>query len=339
MFRSLSLILIVFCAQSAFSAEESYTEKLKRELQEKDAKSDTSRLEKNYTENLRRKLDEEAKEESPDEESDSKNFTESAQKKLKADEEDAEKHDSKNYSQKLRDELKPKEMTGAIQALKEGKSQLELHRSLDINMAGGFRLGASVNKTFTAKGQTGAAFSSVYGSPEDWHPDVTLFFDYLPLYDDGLGAIGLGAQVGISYYAGKGVFRFPLSRPDGTSFGTSAKNNFYLTIVPMGIGPVVRLNLLNYVRPYGRFVPVFIFYRESRDDSDTVNKGMSKAFQYVAGVNILLDWMSRSASFSAYDVLGVKHLYLTAEYLTTSTYDGSLEMSDEGIYGGLTFEF
>jgi len=37
--------------------------------------------------------------------------------------------------------------------------------------------------------------------------------------------------------------------------------------------------------------------------------------------------------------LGVKHLYLTAEYLTTSTYDGSLEMSDEGIYGGLTFEF
>jgi hypothetical protein len=233
---------------------------------------------------------------------------------------------------------------GAIEKVLKGDSALKLKRPGKIRFAGGFRLGVSMQRSVSA----GAAdayvgFSQVYGSR--WVPDLQLFGEFQPFHSEWLGSLGFVAGGGVAVYKATGSFALELpvaSSTAGVSLGTfapeSAVNLQFLTL-PAFVGVNYRFNLLRILRPYVQVAPTLIGYRESRSDRSGAFAGVSKALQYSAGVNVLLDFLDKKSTWDLYDTGGIKHYYLTLDYTRLQTLASAVSFDFSGVSAGLTLEF
>ncbi len=229
MVQIIFLIFFSFCN----GAETSYTEKLRREIQEKDQKEKINNSFEGYTEREKARL-----------ESESKNKPETTGSFIDAVKKSPEfkKEDSTSGIEKIEEEIKEKDAQrkeedpddsyragedSAIKAVHQGDSELELKRPGRIRHGFGFSLGAAFEKKIKAGGKgTGRSFSEVYG--KNWTPDISIFYEIIPFYNEYFGNLSLLLGLSIGYYEGVGKFEYPLTNEkSGEVFGDSKTKLFF----------------------------------------------------------------------------------------------------------------
>lgn len=307
-------------------AGSSYTENLKKSLPADEDRG-------SYIENVRKELNEKNKI------LDSSGYSEKIKNALPAETED---ESSVDFSERARDELHriesenpPDEddLLGAIESVQKGRSNLRLKRSLDITSAFGLRVGAAVTRSMVG---TSAAFSTIY--PAAFAPDLTLHYEWKPFHSEWVGSLGVVAEAGLSTYRGNGMFEFAPVNPAGGNFSQTARVTTQLIMLPLSTGLIYRFNLLRVLRPYVQAGPSLIGLVESRSDTDAVTRTYATSYYAAGGVSILLDWMSREMTWDLYAVHGVKHYYLTAEYLIQRPLTGDVQVGYQGVYLGFLME-
>ena len=247
-----------------------------------------------------------------------------------------------SFTEQQKSKLGPAQKESAIQALKEGRSDLQLRREGAIHWASGFRLGAAASRTVTGdSASTNGSFGSFYGS--GWTPDLNLFVEYQPFHSEWFGNIGIVGGLGFTYNSGNANLKIGnLPNPFGTAgatFGTASHTNLKFITAPVSIGVNYRFNLLRYLRPFVQASPTYIAYLETRSDGRGDIRGKSTGLQIGGGANLLLDNFSKSLSWELYDEFGVKHYYLTVDYTKLSTIAGDVKFDASTLSLGLTYEF
>lgn len=244
-----------------------------------------------------------------------------------------------SYSEQLKSSLPPTPEGGAIEAVNAGRSELHAKREGEIHNAAGIRIGASLTRsiTATASGIQGANFSDVYGN--GYEPDVTFFYEYQPWHSEWYGNLGFMASLGIGYYGGAGVFAVALKNPNGVPFGSTSHVQTQFFDVPTIVGLDYRFNLFKYFSPFVSAGPAAIGFYETRNDGGPSHTALSYGVYTGAGVSILMDWMSKVASWDLYSEHGIQHYYLTVEYDNISTFAGAVSFQVSGAFAGFTFEF
>lgn len=234
----------------------------------------------------------------------------------------------------------PAKELGAIEAVSQGKSTLELKRTGKITGAAGFRVGINNSRTARARGSVKASeFSSVY--KEQWVPDLTLFGEYQPFHSEWYGNIGIIGSLGYAQFRGRGNFENPniTNGATGQTIGAQSRTQFRFNVIPLSLGLNYRFNLFRYVRPYIAGSGVGMLFFETRSDGKDGNRGRSLGFMGTVGVAFLLDFLNRSTTWDLYAENNVKHTYVTLEYSRLKTTSGEVEFEFSGVYTGLTFEF
>lgn len=302
-------------------ASEGYTSKLKQKIAEEDSKKpadpDTGH---SYSAQLKKEIEEKDREDAQD-----------SKDKLAT---------ANGYTAREQAKLGPGDTDSAIQAVREGRSELHEKRTGEIHHAGGIRVGASFNREIAAASDVaGASFASVYGDQNRFAADVNLFYEYQPWHSEWFGSLGFFGSVGVGVFNGSGQFAVQLSKPNGDSYGATSRVKTQLFTVPMVAGLSYRFNLLRYLRPFVMVGPSFVGFYEQRNDDKDSHTASSRAFYAAGGVSILLDWMSRGSSWDLYAEHSIKHYYLTVEYDRLASFSGTVDMTVSGFFGGLTFEF
>ncbi|MBN22422.1 MAG: hypothetical protein CL678_14155 [Bdellovibrionaceae bacterium] len=319
-FQIYAFIFVIAFSKTVF-AEESYIDFLKKTMPQQKASEEGS-----YTENIKQKLP------PPDNRSDYIEFLKSTDPKKKTDSEK-----SHEYTKKIRKKLKPKEELGAIEAVRLGKSELELVRSTDIRFAFSLELGATATRLFTAGTKQANNFQTIYGS--SWVPDVQFGFEWKFFHSETWGSLGLMNHLGFVAYKGTGLFGVAINHGvSGSAVGNESETTFRFVGVPISTGLIYRMNVLHYVRPYIEGAGLFFGGRESRDDGGENLVIYGWGYTVGGGVNILLDPLSRKATWALYNESGVKHLYLTVNYYRIQSLGGTFQATSDAVYSGFTFE-
>ncbi|HLD98868.1 MAG TPA: hypothetical protein VJB59_01340 [Bdellovibrionota bacterium] len=295
----------------AETSTESYTEKVQKQLREKEGTPAKTQ----YIDELKRGLPEQ--EASP----------------------------SGSYLENEKAKLAPKPQGGAIQAVREGKSDLQARREGPIHHAAGFRLGASQTRNTTAVAGAGEKpYSDVYGA--GWTPDLAFFYEYQPFHSEWFGNIGIYLSGGISYASGMGNFQYTLKNFAATEkagrlveFPSKSRTKFQFFSIPLIAALDYRFNLFRILRPFVIVGPTVIGYVETRNDAAQGFRGDSRGLFMSGGVSLLLDWVSATSTWDLYAAHGFKHYYLTAEYSKLSTFSGDVDFAVSGFSLGLTFEY
>ncbi len=257
-----------------------------------------------------------------------------------------EKYPSESYSEREKQRLietKDKESAdvSAIARVKEGNSELEMVRKGKIHYAAGLQMGTSVTRVVTAiPGASLRNFNDVYGT--GWIPDLQLFAELQPFHSEWVGNFGLIAGGGASVFKGTGAFSRDIhlaTELGGGLVPRAVDITFRFISLPVFAGANFRLNLFRIFRPFVQATPVLIPYREIRDDNAGTRGGFSKGLIATAGVNILLDWMSKTAAWDIYTAANVKHTYLSVNYTRLTTVSSAVNFDFSGIDLGFTFEF
>lgn len=247
----------------------------------------------------------------------------------------------RQWLQNQQDELRgrPVEDGGsAIQAFHEGRSELKARYLGDIHNAFGLRYGVSLIKDITAPADVAyRPFSDVYGG--NYAPDLSVFYEWQPFHSEWFGNIGFYGSVGLGYHNGNGAFQVALSNPSVGNFGTDARTKFQFFTVPVTAGLNYRMNLLRILRPFVIAGPTAIGYVEKRNDQKSGHQGYSTGLFVSGGVSLLMDWFSPGSAWDIYGASGIRHTYLTAEYIKVTTISGDVDFSISGITAGLTFEY
>jgi len=243
------------------------------------------------------------------------------------------------YIDEQKQKIGPNNTPSAIEAVKNGTSELKEKRLGQITSAFGLTYGAEVNRTVTANSTIlGRNFSDVYGA--NYAPDVTLFYEWQPFHSETWGSLGIVSTLSVSYFTGVGQFAYQLTNPvTGGLFPLASGTNFRFYSIPVSVGLEYQFNLAHYLRPFVSIEPTIIGYLETRDDGARGSGGAVYGLHYQGGVSLLLDWMSSSGSWNLYAEYGIKHFYLTAEYTQLSTLGGDVSYNENGIFAGLTFEY
>jgi hypothetical protein len=245
--------------------------------------------------------------------------------------------DSTGYTEQQKAALPEKESGGAIAAVLEGHSELEMKRKGDIHHAFSMKTGVSVTRNLSAGNQL-RNYSDVYGT--GYVPELTLMYERQLGHSERYGSFGLLGSLGGSVATGYGRFSTTLKNyAAGTDFPATSQTKFQFGTLPVMAGINYRFNALNYVRPFGMVAPTAIGYFETRDDQISGSNGISPGIYTAAGVSILLDWMTSKGSWELYKVYGIKHYYLTAEYVHLSNIGGKVAFSISGVDLGLTVEY
>lgn len=269
--------------------------------------------------------------------SESEGYTEAAKRKIL--EEDADRKrlgNADGYSEIIRSELPTGQVGGAIDALHEGRSELKAFRGGKVRNAFGINIGAMTRKNWSLAGRN---FSSMYPTVRT-APDPHFFYEYQLFHSVWFGSLGIRGDVGLVFDQAKGYFVHELFNPvTSESFGTESPVWFTFVTVPVSTGLIYRFNLLRLLRPYASVSPAFIGYSEFRSDGVRDRRGYSTALKTSVGVAILLDWIWGSAAWDLYEVHGVKHYYLTAEWVQWIPLTGPMRFTHSGLYAGATFEY
>ena len=309
-------------AESGPDSGGSYTEKLKRKLEQEDATQGKVHSD-SYIDSVKKKLDQEPQPVAHE------SFIE-AEKRKHPENFAAE---GPSYIEKEKAKLEPKAEGGAIAAYNEGRSELKFTRKGDIHSAFGFRYGASLAHSITAVPEALANdFDTIYG--KGFSPDASLFYEYQMLHSEIYGTLGVLANFGVGFYSGAGRFAITLG-----GFSPESHTQFQFFALPLVVGPTYRLNLTHYLIPFVTVGPALIPYFELRNDEKRGFHGMSKGLYASGGVMLPIDWLSRASSADLYYEHGVKRTSLTAEYSRLSTLSGDVTYNIYGLNIGLIFEY
>jgi hypothetical protein len=232
-----------------------------------------------------------------------------------------------------------REEKSAIQAVKDGKSELKVDIDTEIKGAGGVRIGASVARNISAANQA-RAFTDVYTN--SWDPDVTIVYELRPFHSEWLGSLGIQTSLGITWFRGLGVFDTAPNRPaelGGGSYGTASMTKFGFITLPLTVAPIYRFNILRVLRPYASAGASFVPYFETRDDGGATRRGFSFSLQISGGLALALDYLDKKAAWDLFNDQGVKHIYLYAEYLKTIPIGSDVALDSSGFYGGILVEY
>ncbi len=319
---------MVFC----FSAETSiqpYIDQLKRKTQEKDSEnfrdSDSS---DSYIEKIRKKLDHD------------KSLTDSHSnyiEKLKRANPALEAVPEGSYSEKEKEKWEPLEEGGAIQAVREGRSELTAKKKGTIHHAFGFRYGASLRRSIYATPALQLRqFSDVYGG--NYAPDLSLFYEYQLFHSENYGSIGIVGTGGLSYFHGIGTLGVGIINPaNGQNFPSATNTTFQFFTVPVTLALNYRMNLARVLRPFILAGPSMIGYSEMRNDGGATKWGRSLGFYVSTGLSFSLDGL-RSA-WDLYSSFGVQHYYFSVDYSRLVTVLGDVNIGISGWNAGFTFEY
>jgi hypothetical protein len=244
-----------------------------------------------------------------------------------------------DYTEKMRAQLKPSEPGGAIEAVREGHSELHMKRPGHIRGGVGFKIGSAMNRTFSAGSDLQAnSFTNIYGN--SWRPDFNLIVEYKPFYSETFGSLGFIAMGGVAIYKASGRFAVQLTEPDNTtSFPMSSRTQMTFLSVPATIGAKYQFNLSYIIRPYAIVGPTLVGVEELRNDGYGAKKAVSKGLTTTAGAAILLDWMNADNTWNLYQDFSVKHYYLTVEYTKLTTVSSPVDVSYSGLTAGFQFDF
>jgi hypothetical protein len=314
---SLTVALLTWLVGQVFAAGEKpvspYIDSLRSQMPAKESS------EGSYTERAKQKL------QKPDA---TESYTEQLKKQLPP-----AQGDSEGYSDKKRSTLPPKNSDSAIQAVREGRSELKMKRLGKVTNAVGFRIGAGMSYNVASNSEYQLrSFSDVYGSR--YAPDFAFTYEWQPFRSEILGNIGLVGSVGLGFFRGVGQFAIDL----GADF-QSPRTKFFFWSVPVSIGANYRFNLFKYVKPYVFAGPTLIGFLESRDDDEPTLRGYSTALNTSLGVSVLLDWMNSESAWNYYDDFQIKHTYLTIEYQRLTPLTGVVSFASSGIFAGFLFEY
>lgn len=316
-----SLVLLATCALPAFAEDSSqpYIDSIKQNLVPSDSTG--------YSDKIKSKL-------SPD---DSEGYTErlknSGDLKLEG--------TPGSYTDEVRKKLKPAEEGGAIEAYRQGHSELHLKKEGEVDSAFGFGVGVGMGRTVVANQGlgTGRDFNEVYG--QTYAPDLSLFFERQLGHHETWGSFGLYGLANIAWFSGDGIFATKIkdaySNQDIDSRNTHTRFMFYE--VPASIGGSVRFNLAKYLRPYVMGGPAVVGASETRNDGGSSHYILSHGLWGAAGVAVLMDWVSQSGDWNRYADFGIKHSYLTVQYTYLKTFSSPVDFSVSGAVAGFTFEY
>ena len=269
-------------------------------------------------------------------------YTDYLKKQLGPDPDSAESYIARERRRLLEAKDKEGADISAIDRVKSGNSELEMKRKGPIHYAAGFTMGTSVTRTVTATSGTALRpFNDVYGT--GWIPALQLFAEFQPFHSEWVGNFGLIVGGGASVFKGTGAFSRPTltyaTEMGGGPVPSAVDVTFRFVSVPIFAGANFRLNLFRILRPYVQATPVFIPFRELRDDTANARGGFSKGLILTGGVSILLDWISKNSAWDLYSGVGVKHTYLTVNYTKLTTVSSAVGFDFNGVDAGFTFEF
>jgi len=255
-----------------------------------------------------------------------------------------------DYTEKLKEDIRNRDTErpprlGAIEAVTQGKSELKWEKPSGVDYAMGFKIGTVLIPNIVSTTQANS-FADIYGT--GWSPDITLFYERQFIQHDHILALGLQFQVGLTSRRGTGKFLGGVAPSCPATGGTPATNCTFSTnsavttnflTVPISIGPIFRLNVLRFIRPYVMAAGMFIPFMESRNDAVAGFRGYSFAANLEGGIAIQLDALDKQNSFEMYDSYNVKHFYLTANGQMLITFASNVSFNNLGIYTGILAEF
>ena len=228
----------------------------------------------------------------------------------------------------------------AIQALAEGRSELEPKRQGEIHWGASFKLGASITRTITSTDASliSQEFSGVYGT--GWSPDLQISGEWQPFHSEWFGNVGLVAGTGFSSFRGKGVFAVNLTNPvTSEAFGTESRTVFRYLMVPVWVGANYRFNLLRIVRPYVQGAAGVIGASETREDTNAKQNVMSRAVFMSAGAALWLNPLLPKTAWDLYAGSGVHHYSLIVDYTRVLPLGSGIRVASQGVSIGFLYEF
>lgn len=230
---------------------------------------------------------------------------------------------------------------GAIQAVLDGKSKLKSRREGKVTGAAGFRIGASMTHNVTASPDFQLrSYEDIYGASSI--PAFEFFYEFQPFRSEILGNIGIFTSAGTKVARGFGKFKSTLTKPNaigGGTFPLESRTQFSFVSIPITAGLSYRFHLLKYLRPYAVVGLGAVPWAEMRSDSQAGHRGFSRVMNINFGVAILLDWMNESSAFDMYDSFGIKHSYLSVDYVKRTNLGGNVSFDTNGVLVGMTFEY
>lgn len=332
--------LVATVGPSAALAQQPFIDKQLEEIRKEDAEraEDGEVSEKNYSEHLKEKIKVEDREE---ERVESGSYIDELREKnpdLIPD-----RATPESYSQSQKSTLEPKPEGGAIQAVNDGNSELQMKRPGKIRGALGLHFGAvTLAKSFSSRGAVaGRAYSDTYGTNYD--PNFTLHYEWQPFHSEIFGNFGLFFEGGIFMNSGYGkydgydVAQIPLPSGSG-SFPETSQTYFKFFAFPIVVGLNYRFNLTYILRPYAGAGLGFVPMVETRTDQAAPNRAWTSLIQASGGVSLLLDFLSKPSAWEMYSDYGVKHSYLFAEVRAWLPFAGDVSLSMTGVYAGFLAE-
>jgi len=226
---------------------------------------------------------------------------------------------------------------GAIQAVREGKSEVKAVKEAKSGNAFGIKVWTTGTRDVTAPSSVFyRSYDSLYG--HNYTPDFRFFYEDQLLQSEWFISLGWFAELGFGYKRAYGSFEFAPIKPGGTTFSQESLIRFTFITVPVAAGAVARFNLARWVRPQVKVAPVVVGYFEDRSDSQGVKRGNSRGLLTEAGVAFQIDWLDSRGSWSMYEMFGVKQHFLTVDYQRLDTTQGDVDFSFHGLSLGLLFE-
>lgn len=279
----------------------SYTEELKKQLQESDQSQVAPQT--SYTEELKKSLPESTAEE-----------------------------EYKNYSEEIKKNSTVKDRPSVIKTVQDGTYVMpDILENLPVSHGFGIRIGALPSSTVSSSGSL-YTFEDVYGS--GWKPELYLHYEYLPFDSGSVAQVGLTVDTGFQVDSGLGRLTFPF----GTAQTIVSKTKFSFLQLPFLLGANARFNWFKYIKPYTGASAGVMGYMENRNDTQPNIRGYEFIYSFHAGAALLLDFFDRKTRLDGYKTSGIVHTYLTAELFNLGTLGGDVSFSRNGLYMGFLFE-
>ncbi len=331
-------------------SEQPYIDELKKDLAEEGENSSQKSIDEpaSYTEKIRVELKKKEIEENGESTGGSEknaggekpSYTDEIKADLKeADSKNEEARSFEGYTAREKARLAPTE-TKSVLNKSEVEKEYEVKKQGEVTRSMSLHVSASSQRSFkTTGGTAGADFGSCYTSK--WYPEINLLSEIQLAHSDTIGSIGGLLSTGMSYYSGKGQFAVAINKPNGSTekFSTNSNISLSLMTVPVLVGAEVRVNLLRIIQPFvfGSAGP--IVYVETRSDAQKSQRGYAFVAQYGGGLNLNLDVLMPKTSFDLYGSFGVKHYFLSFQYLAQQNLSGNVAFNTSNLEAGLTYEF
>ncbi len=309
-----------------------YIDQIKREMEQP---SVLAPLEGSYTEELRKRLGRDVGKTSPQE-----SYIEQLRHEDSSLKPDWQRQPGDSFIEKEKTHLGSKETEGAIEALKQGRSELSLKKPGSISHLFGFRYILSpIRQSYTLPAaSTAVSFNTLYGKA--YAPQISFLYEMQFFHSELGGSLGLATLFGIHYYSGSGQLSAVILDPrTGTPFTSGSQTSFQLFNFPVAAALSYRFNLFQVLRPYIMVGPGVVGSWEIRSDPSPNHLALSSILYGSVGVSLLLDWMSQTTNWNYFAEHGIHHSYFTVDYIQMMPLGGRLRIQSGGVFVGFSFEY